>query len=161
MIAKYLGLFCLTLYPIWGATQIACADDLDINAILKKGLAIQSLLAHDKLAETKTASKEFSDRLKTTLEELPADHTATPSLKALKDSAASLVSLTTDKEFRLKFQPFGTALVALIRVAKSTSDYQLYFCTMVKKEWAQPLKEPMANPYMGTKMPDCGIKRKW
>jgi hypothetical protein len=165
------------LYPIFGATQAIAVGAPDFRAVLDKGLVIQDLLAHDKYKETGEQSKRYADELEAQIKKLSGlDVTVNAAiLDILRDlsKAATKVATTadpsvSDKVIRKEFEPFGEALVSLAQHLKITDELQLYYCPMVKHYWVRPLpdakktkKENMANPYMGTKMLDCGVAKKW
>ncbi|MBI4403613.1 MAG: DUF3347 domain-containing protein [Deltaproteobacteria bacterium] len=99
------------------------------------------------------------------LKEVPATDPRYTDVKIMQDSAKAIVALSAEKlkEIRIHFEAMSTAIISLIRkVPALQTDWQLYYCSMVKKFWVQPKTDKeLMNPYAGTQMPHCGSKKPW
>ena len=92
------------------------------------------------------------------------DGVAADSMKEIATAAAALVKHPADdiEKLRLAFGEVSKPVEAMLTaIPAAAAKYKMYECPMAKgfKRWAQPMAEgkvAIANPYMGTKMLDCG-----
>ena len=124
----------------------------DTNEILKIYAEIQKEMASDKLDEARAVTAKSLKKF----EAIP---------KA--QEGAKAFSATTDKETGRK--EFGTLSQAIVDALKADpklqANWQLFYCPMVPKGnyryWIQAKGESLKNPYFGSEMLECGVKRPW
>lgn len=135
-----------------------------IAGFIKVADAMSAALAADDLAAFNTASK-------------PAMETTGAMVNLLKPDAGNLEALDKARHFhgfddiksaRIAFHAFtvaATAVLAPLRKAGETPEFQIYECGMVndavpgapkKGRWIQTGKRPLANPFFGAGMLECG-----
>ncbi len=91
-----------------------------------------------------------------------ADHASKGAVKRLEKGLTALAEDVGEKQWRRRVAELQAGLLELVRSSDDLKgQWNLYWCPMVKRFWTQPAKEDMANPYMGTAMPDCGVQKKW
>jgi Cu(I)/Ag(I) efflux system membrane fusion protein len=135
-----------------------------IAGFLKVADAMAAALAADELAKFNTASE-------------PAMSVTGTMVKLLRPSVEKLDDLDKARHFhgfddlkaaRIAFHKFSVAATAALeplRKAGQTPEFQIYECPMVdegipgapkKGRWIQTGKRPMANPFFGSEMLECG-----
>lgn len=96
-----------------------------------------------------------------TAAEAPAPAVARPQLSAIVSVAGQLGSTSTDLEaVRLTFGEVSKSVIALLTaVPTAAAKYRVFECPMAKgyQRWAQ-VDATASNPYMGTKMLECGTE---
>jgi Cu(I)/Ag(I) efflux system membrane fusion protein len=156
--------------PPEAATPVAVTKEL--NAEQKKAItdfltvadAMAAALAADDLAKFNTASE-------------PAMDVTGAMIKLLRPTIENLDALDKSRHFhgfddiksaRTAFHKFSVAAVAVLeplRAGGQTPEFEIYECGMVddaipdvpkKARWIQTGKRPMANPFFGAEMLECG-----
>jgi Cu(I)/Ag(I) efflux system membrane fusion protein len=140
-----------------------------ITEFLKVADAMAAALAADDLAAFNTAS---ASAMQTTGTLVTALKPIVENVEAL-DNARHFHGFADLKSARAAFHKFSVAATAALeplRKKGESPDFQLYECGMAnqavpgtpkKARWLQAAGRPMANPFFGKEMPDCGeeIKR--
>jgi hypothetical protein len=80
--------------------------------------------------------------------------------------ARAMAASTKEVDLRSKMTVLSDGAVWLVKLTPALqSKWQLYKCPMVGggafQFWMQPVGDPMANPYMGQEMLQCGVRRTW
>ena len=136
------------------------AAQSQIDATVKSYLAVQQLLAQDKLDGVGTELAKIRDSAKGLV--------AADDAKIKEQGAAIAKSAAgepkTIKDARDAFKTLSADVIGLVHIAPQTADAAaaLYeaSCPMAKASWLQTSKD-IANPYFGKSMSDCGkIERK-
>jgi hypothetical protein len=120
-------------------------------------------LAADRYADTRAAAERWHDSTEEVLAATPSTDATLPFLAELRDGFAGIADTTDAKAQRAHFGTLSEGATKLVRQLGATSGWVLYFCPMVEGWgfWTQPKGEHMANPYMGTEMLECGVKKAW
>ena len=137
----------------------ATADQTQaVKAVMKPYEECRGLLAADKADGIAACAGAMVKAAKAGEAEAPAgtkEHFAT--VAGAADALAKAPAGDVDA-VRLAFGEVSKPIVALLTaVPTAAKDYHVFECPMAKgyKRWAQTDKQ-MANPYMGTKMLECG-----
>ena len=113
---------------------------------LEDYIAIQSLLAKDLYAGVPDLAKKLSVDAK-------AVHHAELANEAEK------LSVTPDlAKARVKFVSVSNLILPLAK-AETDKNFEVVYCPMKKARWVQKTG-PIANPYYGRDMLECGVKEK-
>jgi len=153
-------------------TAPAAALSVELNAgqkqsvagFLKVADAMAAALAADDLAKFNTASEPAMDVTGTMITQLR------PAVEKLDDldKARHFHGFDDIKKARAAFHKFSVAAVAALeplRKAGQTPEFEIYECGMVdeaipgvpkKARWIQTGKRPLANPFFGAEMLECG-----
>ena len=153
-------------------TAPAAALSVELNAgqkqsvagFLKVADATAAALAADDLAKFNTASEPAMDVTGTMITQLR------PAVEKLDDldKARHFHGFDDIKKARAAFHKFSVAAVAALeplRKAGQTPEFEIYECGMVdeaipgvpkKARWIQTGKRPLANPFFGAEMLECG-----
>ncbi|NBV50620.1 DUF3347 domain-containing protein [bacterium] len=137
----FMGRFCIATPSEW----------------LKTYSSIQQALANDQWEKAKQLAEVGKLALKGA-EESPEKKMLT-GLEALGSSAS-------DSEARKAFGHYSEGTTELIRAnGDLKKKWQLFYCPMVPKDtfrfWVQSKGTDLRNPYYGSKMLTCGVKRPW
>jgi len=156
VILSFIAVFVLGIVstPMFAADDKAGAQG-QVDAIVKSYLIVQKALAADKtegvsdeIAKIHTAATALADSSDGKLKEQS---------KAI--AGHSDVNVKDLKAARAAFKPLSTDVIALIQIMPQSAEVapELYDvnCPMAKANWLQ-LSKDVANPYMGSQMPDCG-----
>jgi len=133
----------------------------DIAPLAEGYQKLSGLLAADEHKATSLYAGQIARLIEIwTQDENPAE----PVLSWVKkiDSGAAKMAKTSDPQaLRLHYGEVSDGATHLIKSDALQASWQLFYCPMVKKYWAQPKTEKMANPYMGLEMLQCGGKKPW
>ena len=137
----------------------------DLNTkILKTYSNIHKALAGDKVSEAQSLAQgglaDLADWLKSPKPEQAEN------VKKMELGAQQLAQSKTDEESRKAFGLYSEGTVSFIRAdSTAKTQWQLFYCPMVPKGtygyWVQPKGDSLLNPYYGSKMLTCGVKRPW
>jgi hypothetical protein len=105
---------------------------------------IQTLLAKDTFPGVSSAAQKLSSDAK-------ENHHA-----ALAKVASQLAQAKDLKEARLQFEAVSKEALPLAKADK-TKAFEVVYCPMKKARWVQK-SGPIANPYYGNEMLECGVK---
>jgi len=150
-----------TIPLLFFATLARTGLAYDITPLSESYQKLSGLLAADEHKATSLYAGQMARILEIwTQDENPTE----PVLSWVKkiDSGASKMAKTSDPQaLRLHYGEVSDGATHLIKNDAAQASWQLYYCPMVKKYWAQPKTEKMANPYMGLEMLQCGGKKPW
>jgi Cu(I)/Ag(I) efflux system membrane fusion protein len=153
-----------TATPVAATTELSDEQKQSIANFLKVADAMAAAIAADDLTKFNTASG-------------PAMNVTGAMIKQLRPAVEDLETLDNSRHFhgfddiksaRTAFHKFSVAAVAALeplRSAGQTPDIEIYECGMVdeaipgvpkKARWIQTGKRPMANPFFGAEMLECG-----
>lgn len=129
-----------------------------MDGLMKPYEDCRALLAADKGAGVSDCAKAMSAAAKGAQE--AASGAVKEHLGAIATAADALAGTPADdvEKLRLAYGDVSKSVVALLTATPAAAkDYHVFECPMAKgyKRWAQADKN-MANPYMGTKMLECG-----
>ncbi len=137
------------------------AETVSVNDLIKQAHDTSTALAFDKypaMRELAAAGKKLS----TEWLAANATHSQAGAVKRLDKGFEALASDVGEAEWRKRVAELQAGLMELVRTSEELkTQWNLYYCPMVKRFWTQPAKEEMANAYMGTTMLDCGVQKKW
>lgn len=124
---------------------------------LKTYSSIQQALANDQWEK----AKQFAEAGKPALK----DAEQSPE-KKMRTGLEALASSASDSDARKAFGHYSEGTTELIRAnADLKKKWQLFYCPMVPKDtfrfWVQSTGTDLKNPYYGSKMLTCGVKRPW
>ncbi|MGZ3821880.1 MAG: DUF3347 domain-containing protein [Mucilaginibacter sp.] len=158
---KYL--IALMLLVTANYTQAKAADlKSSVNAVIKSYIDIKNALATDNSKAANDAAKQFTAALKgIQADEMDAKQKDTwqrygEKLRFDGEHIAESTEIAHQREH------FGSLSANLYNVLKAFKDndaplYQQY-CPMAKKAWLSE-SSAIKNPYLGKKMPDCGVTK--
>jgi len=160
-IAKY---FLAILFLMATAQIKAKPADLkaSVNAVVKSYLNIKNALAADNSKAANDAAKQFTAALK----EIQQDQmdakqkdTWTKYAEKLRFDGEHIIESAEIAHQREHFSSLSANLYAVLKAFKD-NDAPLYqqYCPMAKKTWLSELST-IKNPYLGKKMPDCGVTK--
>ena len=150
--------------PVAATGELTKIQQASITAFLTTADAMAASLAADDLEKFNLASE-------------PAMNLAGTMIKALHSDAGNLDALDAARHFhgyddlksaRIAFHKFSVAAVAALeplRKSGQTPEFEIYECSMVddaipdvpqKARWIQTGKRPLANPFFGAEMLECG-----
>lgn len=153
-----------TTTPVASPNELNDAQKQAMEEFLKVADAMATALAADDLTKFNTASE-------------PAMNSTGAMIKQLRPAVEDLEALDKSRHFhgfddiksaRTAFHKFSVAAVAVLeplRKAGQTPEFEIYECGMVdeaipavpkKARWIQTGKRPMANPFFGAEMLECG-----
>ena len=139
----------------------ARAETVSVNDLIKSAHDTSTALAFDKYLSVRELAASGKVLATNWLKD-NAKHASATGVKRLEKGLAGLAEDVGEAEFRLRVAELQAGLMELIRASEELKgQWSLYYCPMVKRFWTQPAKEEMANAYMGTKMLDCGVQKKW
>lgn len=151
------------LLTIAGYTQAKPADlKTSVNAVVKSYLDIKNALAADNSKAANDAAKQFTAALK----EIQPDQMDTKQKdtwqkygEKLRYDGEHISESTEIAHQREHFGSLSANLYAVLRTFKD-NDAPLYqqYCPMEKKTWLSE-QSAIKNPYLGKKMPDCGVTK--
>ncbi len=123
-----------------------------VKAVLTNYFKIQVALAEDSLKGVPEAANAIAKIIK---------EDKTKSLSPDVTRQAEAVAKAKDLEAtREAFKPFSESLIKYLADHKVNSNScDEFFCHMADASWLQEETETM-NPYFGTSMPGCGIKKR-
>jgi hypothetical protein len=83
--------------------------------------------------------------------------------KLFKRTSKQLLKIKASGEKDKNYHLYGLVNKTLVEILKKYdlgSDYNIYYCPMLKKSWVQNSKKKnkVHNPYAGDYMPHCGMK---
>jgi membrane fusion protein, copper/silver efflux system len=140
----------------------AAAIDADAPAVITTYEAISDLLVKDKTEGLAEQAGKLEGQARGAAAKASAD--AKPKLEAIATAAASLKAKAGDiEEARNAFGDVSKPLVELLSAdPKLREGKHLFMCPMTEGygKWVQPHAK-IQNPYMGTKMLECGGKEDW
>lgn len=89
-----------------------------------------------------------------------------PHYKKVADGARAMAAATKEADVRATMSVLSEGAVWLVKSTPAIqAKWQLFKCPMVGGGafpfWMQLTTDPMANPYMGQEMLQCGVKRAW
>jgi hypothetical protein len=151
------ALLCLVLIS---APALAAAN---LDDVLNGYRDVSTALAKDNFADA--AAK--AAKLVPVAEEMAALGDANvASYKKVLAGAKAMAGATKEPALRLQMSTLSEGAVWLVKATPALqAKWQLFKCPMVGggafQFWMQPLTDPMANPYMGQEMLQCGVKRAW
>jgi|SRR5579863_8482285 len=158
---KYL--IALILLTIAGFAKAKPADlKSSINAVVKSYLDIKNALAADNNKAANDAAKQFTVALK----RIQPDQMDAKQKEVWQKYGEKLrydgdhISESTEiAHQREHFGSLSANLFALLETFKD-NDAPLYqqYCPMAKKTWLSE-QAAIKNPYLGKKMPDCGVTK--
>ena len=135
-----------------------------VASLLTSYSSIQRPLVTDKLELAVSAANTLVQLSDGFLSNQP-DAAEVQSVKKIHSAASELARATDLDEARVAFIQLSAAVIEIIRSNEQLkTEWQLFFCPMVANQkgfWVQPKGERLANPYMGTSMPMCGLKKPW
>jgi hypothetical protein len=145
-------------------TNLALAHDAQ-EEVLQDYIDIQMALVKDLFVDAQKAAKLLVKDTEDWLQDITATDPRRPDIQKAFDAGTAILALapSKEKEIRDQFEQVSNGLISLIRKDSTLkSEWQLYYCPMVKKFWAQPKTDPtLMNPYMGLAMQQCGTKKPW
>lgn len=133
----------------------------DVEPILKRYQTLTSNLAADKYKETSLLAGQLPRILEIWLEDENLQGQPLAWAKKMQSGAEAMGKTTTPEKLREYYGEVSEGALHLTKGSPLETNWQLYYCPMVKNYWAQPKTEKMANPYMGLKMLLCGSKKAW
>jgi Cu(I)/Ag(I) efflux system membrane fusion protein len=145
-----------------GTTAQAAAVEADAPAVLATYESIRDLLAKDKTEGLADQAGKLEGQARGAAGKAAAD--AKPKLEAIATAAAGLKGKAGDiEQARTAFGQVSKAVVELLESdPKLPEGKHLFECPMVEGygKWVQPHPK-LQNPYMGSKMLECGGKKEW
>lgn len=148
------------------ALAVAAAADkanpaqAQVDAVVKSYLAVQTLLAADKIDGVPAELKKLHDAAAALAGKAADEKVKTEATAVAKSAEAAPKDL---KEARAAFKPISAAVTRLVELVPPSADAApaLYeaTCPMAKAGWLQTSKE-IFNPYMGKEMLDCGVVKR-
>jgi membrane fusion protein, copper/silver efflux system len=140
----------------------AAAVEADAPAVLATYESIRDLLAKDKTEGLADQAGKLEGQARGAATKAGGD--AKPKLEAIATAAAGLKSKAGDvDEARKAFGDVSKPMVELLEADPKLREGQhLFECPMADGygKWVQPHAK-IQNPYMGTKMLECGGKKDW
>lgn len=137
---------------------------VSIEQILGSYASVQAPLVKDDLAKAAEGAQVLESLVVQWLKE-NTESTQKANIQNLEKGTAKFLASADIDDARKAFILISQPIITVIRADKTLqAKWQLFFCPMVAKNqgyWVQPLGEKIANPYMGTAMPDCGSKKSW
>jgi hypothetical protein len=158
---KYL--LAMVLFMAIAKTQAKPADiKASMNEILKSYLGIKNALATDNGKAANDAAKKFTEALKS----VSAGDMDAKQKEVWQKYAEKLrydgEHISESTEIAHQREHFGSLSSNLYSVLKAfkTNDLVVYqqYCPMEKKYWISE-SSAIKNPYLGKKMPDCGVTK--
>lgn len=133
-----------------------------INDVFKSYLGIKNALAADNSKAANDAAKKFTAALK----QVSADQIDPKQKEAWQKYSEKLRydgdHISESTEIAHQREHFGSLSANMLAVLKSfkNNDMPLYqqYCPMEKKSWLSEYPA-IKNPYLGKKMPDCGVTK--
>jgi len=153
----------VVLFVAMGQSQAKPADvKSSINAVLKSYLDIKNALAVDNAKAANDAAKNFTTALKA----VPAGQMDDNQKKIWQQYAEKLrydgEHISESDAIAHQREHFGSLSTNLFAVLKAFKDNQLIvyqqYCPMAKKSWISE-SSAIKNPYLGKKMPECGVTK--
>ena len=153
------------------AMPLTAAQEQAVEVFVKVADPISSALAKDDLAQFNKAGSEAMKATEALVEALKDRNDLADILKHLSD-ARHLHGADDLPAARKMFHPFSNAAAQLLGMLNSTTDippFEIFECPMVdraipgvpkKGRWIQAAGRPLANPYFGSEMLECGVKVK-
>ena len=150
------------LFALTGAGPIFA--DTTNEDVLEGYRAVSTSLAADRYSETRDTALKLVPVLEAWLKEHPGTDPQAPFVAKMVVGAKQLGETSEELALRLRFSAFSEGAVGFLKRDPVQARWQLFFCHMVEEGftyWAQAKSEKMANPYMGLKMLQCGVKKSW
>lgn len=160
-----LSLFCaVTLTSGNSFADVDAAND----ALLKAYRPLHVALTKDDADSARAVAKEVRAEAARWIDTKGTDHPQYARVSQIAAGAAALEATTDLKSARLAFCRVAEGIVELARSDEDLkAAWQLFFCSMTAEAgfpygfWVQPKGERIANPYFGSEMLSCGMKKKW
>lgn len=155
MFARFAALVLVTAIPAFGAATIqdALSGYHDVATALTKDNFTDAALKAAKLATVAEDLAKAGGTLAGCYTNLAKGAKAVAAAKKEADSRAAMSLLSEPAVWLVKNTP------------SLQSKWQLFKCSMVQggafAYWIQPVGETIANPYFGTEMLECGVKKAW
>ena len=148
------------LSPVAAIADKARPAQAQVDAVVKSYLAVETLLAADKIDGVQGELKTLHGAAAALVEKAADEKLKREATAVAKAAEAAPKDL---KDARAAFKAISAAVIRLADLTPPSADAApaLYeaTCPMAKAEWLQTSKQ-ISNPYMGKAMPDCGtIKR--
>lgn len=135
-----------------------------ITQLLAPYMEIQKALSQDKLDLLPSLSHSMQDDLKKVSKET-LEQTEQALIRQLSVEIESFKKVSDPKLYRTRFGNISRLYVDYLKShPKEAKNLQLFFCPMFPQGyafWVQRQGEPLANPYWGHEMLECGVKRPW
>ncbi len=145
-------------------TNLSWAHDMT-ETVLEDCHDLQTALGNDLFEGAQRVARLLKRDTEHWLPELSAEDPRRADVEKMLAGAKAIleVSVTEEQEIRNRYELVSAGAISLIRRSSELkSQWQLYYCPMVRKYWTQPKTDlEMLNPYMGTQMPHCGTKKPW
>ena len=126
---------------------------------------IQKALSQDNFEKAKATAQTMKTLLDKTLKDPSKSRKALPVFEPALKELVSLSSSVKIEEMRITFGNLSKIFVTYLKEhPEASKPYHLFFCPMFPQGyafWIQPKAEPLQNPYWGSQMLDCGVKRPW
>ena len=160
-IIKYLP--AIILFMAMGQSQAKPVDiKSSLNAVLKSYLDIENALAVDNSKGANDAAKNFTAALKA----VPASQMNDKQKEVWQKYAEKLrydgEHISESDAIAHQREHFGSLSANVFAVLKAfkTNDLVVYqqYCPMAKKTWISE-SAAIKNPYLGKKMPGCGVTK--
>jgi len=152
------------LIGIFFIANLALAHNV-IDDILESYHDIQTALAKDLFDDARNAAKLLSKDAQHWLDDASATDPRRADIVKIHEGAKQILEAKPNDKQKMRdlFELVSTGVIGVIKAdATLKSEWQLFYCPMVKKYWTQPKSDPkMMNPYMGAAMPQCGSKKPW
>lgn len=155
-----IGKLFIALVLILGGLQARAAASLD--DVLGGYRDVASALSKDNFTDAALKAAKLAPLS----EELArAGGTLATHYKKITLGAQAMAASTKENELRSEMSALSDGAVNLVKLSPAVqSKWQLYKCPMVVGAfgfWIQPVGDPMANPYMGSEMLQCGTRKAW
>lgn len=122
--------------------------------------AISHALAYDEYGKAQLAARDLVPLLETWLHGAESDPRV-GHVSKMNESAKLMAQTSDAKALRKAYYGLTDGALRLIVASGLSEGWQLWYCPMVKAYWAQPMGESIANPYHGSEMLECGVRKKW
>ncbi|WP_428263209.1 DUF3347 domain-containing protein [Haliangium sp.] len=169
--SRWLALSCLAALAFGcsksadhdGAVRPLAESPEIVRELVNRYDAVRALLVKDQGAEVAAAAKALHQATDAALRQ--ADPASRKQLEAIATQAEALAAVPATELARMRehFGEISRPLVTLLESAPSLSEgYHVFECPMAEGygRWVQ-VDTKLANPYMGTSMPECGSEKQW
>src|SRR5579872_6463811 len=153
----------IVLFVVMGQGRAKAVDvKSSINSVLKSYLDIKNALAADNSKAANDAAKNFTTALKA----VPAGQMDEKQKQVWQQYAEKLrydgEHISESAAIAHQREHFGSLSSNLFAVLKAFKDNDLIvykqYCPMAKQSWISE-SSAIKNPYLGKKMPDCGVTK--
>ena len=139
--------------------------EVTIEDILADYRVVQLSLAKDEYDTAKDAAGELEKGAVEWLESASANDAQRPNVGNMEKGSDAIGFATEAKPMRQAFEVLAVGTVEYLRADTTLRQkYQLYYCSMAPgyRYWVQlKTDSKLMNPYFGTEMQQCGVKRPW